>query len=247
MRLRKQIGIINGCLIDILKLIKRNFSIINSLTSENIQENIGKNSWASQIAWEETNMKNFRRILPCSDDPNKYNQYFLLQNQASVYCDTAASKRREECVKQQRKEFAEKVNFNQQMMSNNRIKLQLLKPIDEGFFRRKVKKKKEEEIDLFQPEFILESEERDRIAYMLERTFLMKSCGLLQNIIASFYRYNLLTPSDQRKYKDVFTRIKTESGQQVVNYNPYKEKRVCCLMLLYGFPLHSHYCLYSLN
>lgn len=173
-------------------------------------------------------MKNFRRILPCPDDPDKYNQYFLLQNQASVYCDTAASKRREECVKQQRKEFAEKVNFNQQMMSNNRIKLQSLKPIDEGFFRRKVKKKKEEEIDLFQPEFILESDERDRVAYMLERTYLMKSCGLLQYIIASFYRYNLLTPSDQRKYKDMFTKIKAESvGQQIASYNPYKEKRVC--------------------
>lgn len=172
-------------------------------------------------------MKNFRRILPCPDDPDKYNQYFLLQNQASVYCDTAASKRREECVKQQRKEFAEKVNFNQQMMSNNRIKLQSLKPIDDSFFRKKIKKKKEEEVDLFQPEFILESDERDRIAYMLERTFLMKSCGLLQNIIASFYRYNLLTPSDHRKYKDVFTKIKAESvGQQVASYNPYKEKRV---------------------
>lgn len=178
-------------------------------------------------------MKNFRRILPCPDDTNKYNQFFVLQNQASVYCDTAASKRREECVKQQRKEFAEKVYFNQQMMSNNRIKLQSLKPIDETCVRKKIVKKKEE-IDLFQPEFILESYERDRMAYMLERTFLMKSCGLLQIIIASFYRYNLLTPSDQRKYKDIFTKIKAES-QEIENniiYNPYKN-RVCYIVNLF--------------
>lgn len=177
-------------------------------------------------------MNNFRRILPCPDDPDKYNEYFLLQNQASVYCDTAASKRREECAKQQRKEFAEKVQFNQQMMSNNRIQLQTLaKPVDEHSFRKKTLKKKEEEVDMYQPEFILESDERERMAYMLERTFLMKSCGLLQNIMASFYRYNLLTPSDHRKYKDVFAKIKAECAQQTKAHlctnNAYREKKVC--------------------
>ena len=61
-----------------------------------------------QIAWEETHSGGYRRVLLSSDNPSKYCQFFVVQNQASIFFDTAASKRREEAAKQLRNTLIEK-------------------------------------------------------------------------------------------------------------------------------------------
>lgn len=39
-------------------------------------------AWAQQIAWEDTHLGGFRRIMPCSDK-NRYTKFYVQQNQLS--------------------------------------------------------------------------------------------------------------------------------------------------------------------
>lgn len=79
------------------------------------------NNWEQQIKWEESHLGGFRRVMPAPNDKNKYNQFQFQQNQLSVYSETAASKRREECSKQQRIELEEKYKSNQQLLLHFRL------------------------------------------------------------------------------------------------------------------------------
>lgn len=91
------------------------------------QVNSTKSMWMNQLYWEENHISNFRRIMPFSDDLERYTKYFEVHSQASVYSDTASSKRREECAKKQRIELQEKKNFRDSLLMNlkrkNNVKL----------------------------------------------------------------------------------------------------------------------------
>lgn len=150
--------------------------------------------WAEQINWEETHLGNFRRILPAPGDPDRYAQFFLAQNQASVYNETAASKKREECAKQQRIELEERYKHNQAMLHKTNPKGQLggagkaLCTGEDGTLtsmKKKMKKRKPKVIkekDFYSPDVILDYEERERIALLAQRDFLIRTCGLVQNV-----------------------------------------------------------------
>ncbi|XP_039432083.1 tubulin polyglutamylase TTLL13-like isoform X2 [Culex pipiens pallens] len=175
--------------------------------------------WAEQINWEETHLGNFRRILPAPGDPDRYAQFFLAQNQASVYNETAASKKREECAKQQRIELEERYKHNQAMLHKTNPKGQLggagkaLCTGEDGTLtsmKKKMKKRKPKVIkekDFYSPDVILDYEERERIALLAQRDFLIRTCGLVQNIYLNFNRQKLLTMSDQRKYREAFAKL----------------------------------------
>lgn len=51
---------------------------------------------------------------------NHYQKFYVQQNKLSVYSETAASKRREECAKQQRIELEEKFKHNQYILKQFR-------------------------------------------------------------------------------------------------------------------------------
>lgn len=52
---------------------------------------------------------------------NHYQKFYVQQNKLSVYSETAASKRREECAKQQRIELEEKFRHNQYILKQFRF------------------------------------------------------------------------------------------------------------------------------
>lgn len=52
----------------------------------------------------------------------------------------------------------------------------------------------------FEPEIISESEERERIAALAQRDFLIKSYGMLEQIYVAMKRNGMLRPADERKY-----------------------------------------------
>lgn len=134
--------------------------------------------WAMQIEWEETNLAGYRRVMPPPGDPDRYSKFLFAQNQVSVYSETAASKRREECAKRQRLELEEKRRRNFMPKAED----------DDG--RLTIKKKKPSRVvnknDGFQVEMIPEQEEKERIALLSQREFLVRTCGLIQMVNFAF-------------------------------------------------------------
>jgi tubulin polyglutamylase TTLL6/13 len=162
-----------------------------------------QNNWAQQVAWEDTHLGGYRRILPCPNDRNRYQKFYVQQNQLSVYSETAASKRREECAKQQRIELEEKFKHNQAILKHFRFSKNLGEGGEEYTRKRKLKKNKR---NYFKADEIVEHDERERLASMAQREYLVKSVGLLQSVYVNFHRGTLLTDSDRRKYKDLFAK-----------------------------------------
>lgn len=145
-----------------------------------------QHNWQQQIAWEETHLGGFRRIMPCPNDKDRYQKFYVQQNQLSVYSETAASKRREECAKQQRIELEEKFKHNQHILRQFRFGKNV-NGEDDIVRKKKVKKNKR---NFFKADDIGESDERERATSMSQRDFVVKSCGLLQTVKkVSFYRF----------------------------------------------------------
>lgn len=121
-------------------------------------------------------MAGYRRIMPPPGDPDRYSKFLFAQNQVSVYSETAASKRREECAKRQRLELEKKKKEN------------LPPKGEEEDFKIAMKKKKPSKIPLaaktdgFQIEMISDHEEKERCALLSQREFLIRSCGLIQMV-----------------------------------------------------------------
>ncbi|XP_058453436.1 tubulin polyglutamylase TTLL13-like isoform X1 [Malaya genurostris] len=193
--------------------------------------------WGEQINWEETHLGGFRRILPAPGDPDRYAHLFLAQTQASVYNETAASKKREECAKQQRIELEERFKHNQAMLNKNNPRgAKTLCAGEDGALsalKKKMKKRKPKVVkkrDEYSPDFIVDYEERERIALLAQRDFLIRTCGLVQNIYLNFNRNKILTMSDQRKYKDLFAKLIASDSLQQEQSNP--SSTTTCLPVL---------------
>ncbi|XP_021708288.1 tubulin polyglutamylase TTLL13 isoform X2 [Aedes aegypti] len=210
--------------------------------------------WADQITWEETHLGGFRRILPVPGDPDRYAHIFLAQTQASVYNETAASKKREECAKQQRIELEERYKHNQAMLNKNNPKGQHLGSkglcsSEDGALvvkkKKKVKPKVVKKKDNYSPDSIMEYEERERMALLAQRDFFIRTCGLVQNIYLNFNRNKLLTMSDQRKYKEPFAKLVANDilQQDLCSQQSTQSGTTTCLPVLsnhYGSSTASH-------
>lgn len=116
--------------------------------------------------------------MPSPSDKNRYQKFYVQQNQLSVYSETAASKRREECAKQQRIELEEKFKHNQHILKQFRY-AKNVNGEDDVVRKKKLKKNKR---NYFKADDIGENDERDRCASMAQREYLVKSCGLLQAV-----------------------------------------------------------------
>lgn len=115
-------------------------------------------------------MGGYRRIMPCPIDKFKYQKFYVQQNQLSIYCDTTASKRREECAKHQRDLIEEKFKANKQLLAQ--FKKHNLSGEDETIKKKKVKKFRNR--DFFKPDEIFECDERERLNSMESRKNLCK-------------------------------------------------------------------------
>lgn len=136
---------------------------------------------AQQIAWEESNLGDYRRIMP-PNDPVKlsyYCKFYAQQNQASIFADTAASKKREEVSKKLRKELEEKRLKQTEMLCR---KVGAFK-FDERQRKRSslprviIEKKRQDSIRShahWTPGFISAAEERLHATYMQMRTDTLK-------------------------------------------------------------------------
>ncbi|XP_063980567.1 tubulin polyglutamylase TTLL13-like isoform X1 [Diachasmimorpha longicaudata] len=174
--------------------------------------------------WEDEHMGNFRRVYPSNGD-QKYDAFFK-QNNTSMFQDTAASRAREEASKLQREEATMRMREEEskRMASKWDPKLETESPtgargINSMSARNKpnsaiskrssltptVKKSREhvpmaDSLSSFVPEIISESEERERVASLAQRDFLIKSHGILEEIYSAMKKNGTLRPGDIKKY-----------------------------------------------
>ncbi|CAD7092455.1 unnamed protein product [Hermetia illucens] len=177
-----------------------------------------------QIAWEESHLGNFRRVMPAPNNPNKYTAFLILQNQSSIYSDTAASKRREEAAKQLRSEIIQKALKDQKYAAQN-----MRKQIDnsnEGTAEQKKKKVSTKKRWPVINNSINEVEERERIMLLSQRDFLIRSSGLVQLIFDSFYRHDLLSASDREKFKELYEQKQTEDVNSKQDFSHGEQCRI---------------------
>ncbi|KAJ8030028.1 Tubulin polyglutamylase TTLL13 [Holothuria leucospilota] len=169
-----------------------------------------------QMKFEDAHLGSFRRIFP-SEDSEKYDRYF--QHSGSLFQETAASKARGECARQQREEIKAKQEKLEMMLrkkpaekkdpnglrpespsgdGRNRRKTRPLVPRVASISKRsslsrgsaETKLTDSEPLDTTQPMDILEDEELDRISGLLQRDNLVRGLGVVEHV----YRLLHCTP-----------------------------------------------------
>ncbi|KAI8124413.1 Tubulin polyglutamylase TTLL13P [Lucilia cuprina] len=169
--------------------VSNNITLIDNRLSKTSLEHCPVSAIAQQIAWEEShpNLGNYRRIMP-PNDPHKLNyycQFYDQQNQASIFADTASSKKREEVSKKLRKELEEKKVKQTEMF---RRKVGAMRFEDRQRKRsnmpRVVAEKQRLELLRSQahwmPGFISAAEERLRSTYMKMRSDILKELKITE-------------------------------------------------------------------
>ncbi|XP_039303631.1 tubulin polyglutamylase TTLL13 isoform X2 [Solenopsis invicta] len=192
----------------------KDFSQINDTAASMKSEGNENNYMQRQFQWEDDHMGNFRRIYSCFDE-DKY-QPFFTQNALSVFQDTVASRAREEASRIEREgnELKAKEEERKRVVgkcsepklgseSSNVSKKLQEKSKSAGVLRKNINKQDAQgssTLYSFEPEIISESEERERIAALVQRDFLIKSYGMLEQIYVAMKKNGMLRPADERKY-----------------------------------------------
>ncbi|XP_077989048.1 tubulin polyglutamylase ttll6-like isoform X1 [Glandiceps talaboti] len=162
--------------------------------------------------WEDKHMGNFRRIYPC-EGSEKYDKYF--QHSGSLFQETAASKARGECARQQREEIRQKQEKLESMLKKGKDKKdrdgmrpesptarRRARPVTRPLPRRLTHDRSRsdpctpsralefEPIDTTLPLEICEEEELERISALLQRDNLVRGLGVVEHV----YRLLHCTP-----------------------------------------------------
>ncbi|KAI4497308.1 hypothetical protein M0802_007555 [Mischocyttarus mexicanus] len=174
-----------------------------------------------QFKWEDDHIGNYRRIYPCNDD-NKYQQFFK-QSGTTVFQETVASRAREEASKVQREEKEIRLREQESKRINGKWYDQKLTPESPNIAQKNINKRLEHKsftyfkkiipqkapklsqnsnkvLSSFEPEIISESEERERITALVQRDFLLRSYGILEQIYMAMKQNGTLRDKDVKKY-----------------------------------------------
>ncbi|XP_043487755.1 tubulin polyglutamylase TTLL13P-like [Polistes fuscatus] len=174
-----------------------------------------------QFKWEDDHIGNFRRVYPCNDD-NKYQQFFK-QSGTTVFQETVASRAREEASKVQREEKETRLREQESKRINGRWCDQKLIPESPNVPQKNITKRLEHKsftyfkkmipqkatnltqnsnkvLSSFEPEIISESEERERVTALIQRDFLLRSYGILEQIYMAMKQNGTLRDKDVKKY-----------------------------------------------
>ncbi|XP_054725381.1 tubulin polyglutamylase TTLL13 [Anastrepha obliqua] len=187
-------------------------------------QDAGLSALSQQIAWEESHLGDFRRIMPPQDPDrlNYYCQFFALQNQASIYSETAASKKREEVAKKMRLEIEEKRQRQLEIISRQRRRIKLEErrrkrtPIPRAISERnRLTRFRVQEN--WTPGFISEAEERLRRTWMQMRSEMLRNNKIVQVIYKDFYDGGNLTNADIITYSELYRCL--ERGVDIMSEN----------------------------
>lgn len=148
-----------------------------------------------QVAWEESHLGNFRRIMPPPDSSriSYYCKFYGQTNQVSIFQETAASKKREDLARKMRLQIEEKRAKQEQLLQTNIRRKRTLPP-------RCVREKNRQNMyrlrEHWTPGFISEAEERLRHTWQQMRTEAIKNLKITENIYALLYDLGHLSNTD---------------------------------------------------
>lgn len=141
----------------------------------------------------------FRLVYPTTND-RTYEKFFN-QGYSSLYCDTAASRARETAQAQKKEQMENKAKLEaSKRVTTLKAPMVKAKAVDflvPNLLRNPgplVKK------NSFEPQMIIESEEKDRLGKMAQRDFLVRSFGVLEHVYHSMKLNGTLRPQDEKKY-----------------------------------------------
>ncbi|GJQ74221.1 hypothetical protein Trydic_g19128 [Trypoxylus dichotomus] len=159
----------------------------------------------------------FRLVYPTMNGDHGYDKFFH-QGQSSLYCDTASSKARETAQAALRDEMQLKAKLE----ASKRIPV--LKPPTKAKSESSQVPSLRKPIpsfvlNSFEPQMIVESEEKERLLRLSQRDYLVRSNGLLEYVYFSMKVNGMLRPQDERKYA-IYDKLKTLSDTKVKTKGP---------------------------
>ncbi|XP_050312896.1 tubulin polyglutamylase ttll6-like [Anthonomus grandis grandis] len=185
-----------------------------------------KNSFTEYFKNEYSNKGNFRLVYPGPNCEQVYRKYFD-QGQNTLYSDTVSSRAREaaqnafrgEMVLRQKLEASKRVaplvktESNQNSTSSRSVSKQRKVSGPLASFNQGTQNLR----NSFQPQQIVESEEKERLKKLAQRDYLLRSHGILEHVYFSLKKNKVLRPEDDRKYA-IFEKMR--SAAQVINHQP---------------------------
>ncbi|KAI4459016.1 tubulin polyglutamylase [Holotrichia oblita] len=163
----------------------------------------------------------FRLVYPTMNGDHCYDKFFH-QGQSSLYCDTASSKARESAQAALRDEMQLKAKLE----ASKRIPM--LKPPTKAksdmsnqvpSLKRPTQTLPSFILNSFEPQMIVESEEKERLLKLSQRDYLVRSNGLLEYVYFSMKINGMLRPQDERKYA-IYDKLKTLSDAKMKTKGP---------------------------
>lgn len=179
-------------------------------------------SFADYFKNEVSNKGGFRLVYPASNSDHNYGKFFD-QGQNTLYSDTVSSRAREaaqnalrgEMVLRQKLEASKRVSpvvKSETTPQSSSTTKSFPKPrkLSTPTFHVSITNTK----NSFQPQQIIEAEEKDRLKRLAQRDYLLRSHGILEHVYFSLKKNKVLRPQDDRKYA-IFEKLR--SAAQVIN------------------------------
>ncbi|XP_023168461.2 tubulin polyglutamylase TTLL13P [Drosophila hydei] len=160
-------------------------------------------SLAQQIAWEESHMGNFRRIMPPPDASriNYYGKFFGQTNLVSIFQETAASKKREDLARKMRLQIEEKKAKQEQMLNARSKRKRLIQPrLAREKHRLTLFRLKEN----WSPGYVSEAEERLRNTWQQMRTEAIKNQKITESIYSLLFQNGHLSNTDITTFPNLY-------------------------------------------
>lgn len=180
-----------------------------------------KPSFIEYYRHEMANRGGYRLVYPDSRTEHQYTK-FLRQTQGSLYSDTACSNARQLAAAALRDEiqFKQKEEASKRVPQLNRQKNSLdsrsNRPIPISLVA--AHHHHQNHSSSFEPQTIIEAEEKERLISLAHRDFLVKSYGLVDHIYMILKQNGALRPADEKKYNQMkassINGMKKENGPQ---------------------------------
>ncbi|EDV91007.1 tubulin polyglutamylase TTLL13 [Drosophila grimshawi] len=160
-------------------------------------------SLAQQVAWEESHLGNFRRIMPPPDANlvNYYCKFYGQTNQVSIFQETAASKKREDLARKMRLQIEEKKAKQEEMLLARSRRKRLIQPRSVRERQRIISYRLKEN---WTPGYVSDAEERLRNTWQQMRTEAIRNLKITENVYAFLFHYGHLSNTDMKTFPNLY-------------------------------------------
>lgn len=183
--------------------------LLHGMNKDAPNMNDGRN-FTEYYRQEMNNRGNFRLVYPLPTTDQTYSKFFN-QGQGSIYCDTAASRARENAQTALRDEMQLKAKLEASKRVSAKPTVPVIKPTRPETPRSKysISMTRVFGKGSFEPQMIVEAEEKERLHRLAQRDYLVRSNGLLEHIYFGLKKNGVLRPQDERKFS-IFDKIRSE-------------------------------------